>query len=1518
MKHATGRIAAWCLAIAFACLPLQGIASNHEQSAQSTMRAAGLDAGHNHACAVRANGGVACWGNNGVGQTTVPQLTAFAVATGDQQSCVLRSNGFATCWGRVDSTPATGPFIALAAGGGDVCALRPDGRIACWGGSLSESAPADADFISVDVGVNHACAVRMDGSLTCWRAIGTPTLGAVPAGRFLSVAVGRSHACAVGSDGVVSCWGANGSGQATVPSGQRFTEVSVGNAHSCGLLGDGTVTCWGDNATSQRNAPTGHFTRITSAEDHTCARAVDGTAYCWGGAFGPTGYQPSHYGFERFTVGNGLACGTVYEGDFSCVGDDASPLMPAAAKYLDLALGDTWACGVGLDGRPSCWGSEAPVPPQDRLTRIRVGTTHACGLRSDGSIVCWGANDRGQTDAPSGGGYDTLALGDGVSCAMGSGRGLVCWGQGAVVTSAPQGTFRELSVHGDKACVIDFGYVMRCWGDVGSLAPPGGTYFEYVAVGEQHVCGVVAYPSLTLRCWGDDSQQQLQAPSGSNYYRIAAHGAMTCASISASNGVRVRCWGSRTADERGPSLRFGMGAIAAGDQHSCSLKAMGGVSCWGDASQGQAAAPTARYRALDAYGDHACVGKTNGTLGCWGDDTHGGSTPVTEVVRGLSVGQFNGCAVGSDGAARCWGWNDNDQGNVPTDRFRMVATGLNHSCGLRDDGTLACWGYGADGQATPPAGAFREVDVGERHSCAIAMNGTPACWGLGSEGQTTPPALSGATYRTLAVGAFHACGILSNGPLVCWGRNDRGQATPPAEGSYVAITAGFAHSCAIRSDGARLCWGDNTSGQAPVLSILPVELPRLNANEAYHVELSLAGSGGYNPPSKRFQMVSGQLPSGISINEFGVLSGMTYATGPHVFRLRGMDENGMRVERDFTLQVMPPAPVITHHVDGIVKNGSGWYSSDARITWTVSSPGAAVTTSGCDPVTVDTDTAGVTFVCTATNVSGTAEDTVFIRRDTKAPETILLEGPPAENNYGQQPFQFVFEAQSAEPELSGLNGFQCDSSFYESEYGYYDCASPVVGSAMTYPGSQGTKTFRIRARDQAGNVDPTPIVVTWEVLRDTTPPVVVPVIEATRGDNGWYTSTINLTWSVSDPETAIREIEGCAPMTVAVDGITGSYCKAWSWAPPNEQGIQLRRDTVAPVVTVAATTSPNARGWYRTPVNVAFSCDDATSGLAMQCPATQILAAEGSSVSSVAQTVRDIAGLSTLSGIVTVAIDRTAPSIQATVSPQPNAAGWHRSDATVSYACADALSGLAAGACPAARVVTQEGRAQSITASVSDRADNSASATQSISLDRSPPTITASPANSPNVYGWYRSDVQVYFGCSDSLSGLASGCPATQVLSQEGSAVSSASHVVQDIAGNTSAPNNVVTVKIDKTAPTLSVTMPPAQIVFRATHDFALSASDALSGMASMGCTGFTTATLGTRTATCSATDRAGNVTTRTSTYTVVKPRITGGPSLPEQRPAPVQRPVSGRPVPGALRPARPAGVPVKGATRAR
>lgn len=108
-----------------------------------------------------------------------------------------------------------------------------------------------------------------------------------------------------------------------------------------------------------------------------------------------------------------------------------------------------------------------------------------------------------------------------------------------------------------------------------------------------------------------------------------------------------------------------------------------------------------------------------------------------------------------------------------------------------------------------------------------------------------------------------------------------------------------------------------------------------------------------------------------------------------------------------------------------------------------------------------------------------------------------------------------------------------------------------------------------------------------------------------------------------------------------------------------------------------------------------------------------------------------------------------------------------------------------------------------------DNAGNTDASPASFSwmVDTTRPTISAAATTAPNGAGWYNGNVIVHFTCTDFGSGIPLGaCPADQTLSAEGAAVGSSSQTVTDTAGNTSTPSNVVTVKIDKTAPETVIT----------------------------------------------------------------------------------------------------------------
>lgn len=90
-------------------------------------------------------------------------------------------------------------------------------------------------------------------------------------------------------------------------------------------------------------------------------------------------------------------------------------------------------------------------------------------------------------------------------------------------------------------------------------------------------------------------------------------------------------------------------------------------------------------------------------------------------------------------------------------------------------------------------------------------------------------------------------------------------------------------------------------------------------------------------------------------------------------------------------------------------------------------------------------------------------------------------------------------------------------------------------------------------------------------------------------------------------------------------------------------------------------------------------------------------------------------------GIIIVGIDNDLPTITATLSPPPNAAGWNKSDVTVTFTCSDATSGIAT--CPQPQTLTSEGPNQIVSGATTDKAGNTASTSVTVNLDKTPPAI---------------------------------------------------------------------------------------------------------------------------------------------------------------------------------------------------
>ena len=248
-----------------------------------------------------------------------------------------------------------------------------------------------------------------------------------------------------------------------------------------------------------------------------------------------------------------------------------------------------------------------------------------------------------------------------------------------------------------------------------------------------------------------------------------------------------------------------------------------------------------------------------------------------------------------------------------------------------------------------------------------------------------------------------------------------------------------------------------------------------------------------------------------------------------------------------------------------------------------------------------------------------------------------------------------------------------------------------------------------------------------------------------------------------------------------------------------DNSVTVNFDSTPPLITpnVAGTLGNN--GWYVSNVTVSWTVMDNESTITSQsgCGTENVTSDTG----GVTFTCSATSAGGTASQSVTIKREATAPTITLVARTAANANGWNNSDVTVNWSCSDATAGAVAASVN--QTVNGEGANQSATGTCTDNAGNSASNTQSgINIDKTAPTISAAATTAANGNGWYNSKVTVHFTCADALSGVT--CPTDQVLSSEGSAVASTAQTVSDLAGNTSAPSNVVTVKIDKTAPTIS------------------------------------------------------------------------------------------------------------------
>ena len=479
----------------------------------------GIGLGRNHSCATLQSGGLLCWGNNEQGQIgsgssalrfNLPQpvggLSGIQqqVVGGFDFSCALDADGGVACWGAngvgqvgsgletqihplptaVQSLP--GPVQALSAGYQHVCALSIENRVLCWGdnrfgqigdgsvGLLQQASPVEvaglSDAQSIAAGSAHTCATTAAGAVRCWGANAEGQLGDGSTTRRLapvavsglgsgqrSVAGGESHSCALADDGALNCWGSNRFAQlATGSSALRETQpvslaglyaptsgfsapvqaITAGAVHSCGLTSQQRVGCWGFTPLGGSDGPIfllgllDDIVAVSAGENHNCALTAHGVVRCWG------------EDDAGQIVNNGV--------DSPSATVDIQGIGEPAARIV---AGGDHSCAVTASQRVVCWGSDqygegggaGPITVDGlsgNIQALAAGRRHNCALSDTGGVRCWGDNAFGQlgnggatapwrTAVPVDGlvsGAMAISAGDFHTCALLTTGRIRCWG----------------------------------------------------------------------------------------------------------------------------------------------------------------------------------------------------------------------------------------------------------------------------------------------------------------------------------------------------------------------------------------------------------------------------------------------------------------------------------------------------------------------------------------------------------------------------------------------------------------------------------------------------------------------------------------------------------------------------------------------------------------------------------------------------------------------------------------------------------------------------------------------------------------------------------------------------------------------------------------------------------------------------------------------------------------------------------------------------------------------------------
>ena len=278
-----------------------------------------VSSGNNHCAAIKTDGTLWTWGINSSGQlgdntrtARCTPVTTFAggtnwkqVSAGSNHCAAIKTDGTLWTWGN-------NGYGRL---GNNIITIRSIPVTTFAGGT---------NWKQVGAGTNHCAAIKTDGTLWTWGINSSGELGdnttttrSTPVTTFAGgtnwkqVSGGYGHCAAIKTDGTLWTWGRAVDGRlgdntttnkrtpvTTFAGGTNWKQVSAGSFHCAAIKTDGTLWTWGSGADGRlgtNDTTTNKLTPVTTfaggtnwkqvgtgGNNHCAAIKTDGTLWTWG------------------------------------------------------------------------------------------------------------------------------------------------------------------------------------------------------------------------------------------------------------------------------------------------------------------------------------------------------------------------------------------------------------------------------------------------------------------------------------------------------------------------------------------------------------------------------------------------------------------------------------------------------------------------------------------------------------------------------------------------------------------------------------------------------------------------------------------------------------------------------------------------------------------------------------------------------------------------------------------------------------------------------------------------------------------------------------------------------------------------------------------------------------------------------------------------------------------------------------------------------------------------------------